>query len=68
MISEIGVYYKSLEQDTWSEDEFQVVKFLKACKNLIAMYKINTYADRFLEGIIPIAGSPFGNEIAYRQK
>ncbi|MEK4446198.1 hypothetical protein N1I81_09835 [Bacillus sp. FSL M8-0052] len=27
MISEDGVYFKSLEQDTWSEDKFQVMKF-----------------------------------------
>ncbi|MCY8087239.1 SMI1/KNR4 family protein [Bacillus sonorensis] len=72
MISDDGVYYKSLEKDTWSEDEFQVVEFFYGLEetelDLDIQDKIDTYAERFPEGIIPIASSPFGNEICLQAK
>ncbi|GIN66296.1 hypothetical protein J41TS2_17170 [Bacillus sonorensis] len=72
MICDDGVFYKSLEQDTWSEDEFQVVEFFYGLEetdlDLDIQDKINTYAERFPEGIIPIASSPFGNEICLQTK
>ncbi|MCY8002451.1 MULTISPECIES: SMI1/KNR4 family protein [Bacillus] len=72
MICDDDVFYKSLEQDTWSEDEFQVVEFFYGLEetelDLDIQDKIDTYSERFPEGIIPIASSPFGNEICLQAK